>query len=164
MWRSEDMNTFGASDTSVTIYIEGKGVVLKEKALMALEAGSGKILAFGAEAESMAENPAGNVKMVTPLAEGKITDYRNAVKLFLCLLHKAGVKGSLFHKPQFAASVPEGMTDTEKKALEDILYQAGAGKVYMSEMEIEQLAHSLRRSGDKSLKGFQTVIGITKDE
>lgn len=93
------MNTFGAADTSITIYVEGKGVVLSERALMALETGSGKILAFGAEAELMAENPAENVKIVTPLAEGKITDYKNAVKLFLCLLHKAGVKGSLFHKP-----------------------------------------------------------------
>lgn len=164
MWRSEGMNTYGAADTSVTIYIEGKGVVLNERALMAFEAGSGKILAFGAEAERMAANPAENVKIVTPLAEGKITDYKNAVKLFLCLLHKAGVKGNLFRKPQIAVSVPAGTADTEKKALEDVLYQSGAGKVYMSEIGIEQLAHSLFRSGDKSLKGFQTVIGITKDK
>lgn len=147
----------------VTIYIEEKGTVLREKPLMALEAGSGKILAFGAEAELMAENPAENVEIAAPLAGGKITDYKMAVKLFLCLLHKAGVKGGLFHKVQIALSVPGGVTDKEKKGWEDVLYQASAGKVFVSEMETEQLVTYLRGSSDKSLKGFHTVIGITKD-
>ena len=152
------------TDTFVTIYIEGKGVVSKEKALMALETGSGRILAFGAEAELMAENSTENVGMTAPWADGKITDYKTTVKLFLCMLHKAGVKGSLFHKPSIALSVPEGLTDVEKKALEDALYQAGAGKVSVSEREIGQFVRSLSCSSDKSLKGFQTGIGITKEE
>lgn len=147
----------------VTIYIEEKGTVLREKPLMALEAGSGKILAFGAEAESMAENPAKNVEIAAPLAGGKITDYKMAVKLFLCLLHKAGVKGGFFHRPQIALSVPGGVADEEKKVWEDVLYQAGAGNVFVSEMETEQLVTYLRGSSEKSLKGFHTVIGITKD-
>ncbi len=152
------------TDVSITIYIREKGVVLKEKSLMALDAGSKKILAFGTEAELMAESEAENVEIAAPLAGGRVTDYRLTVKLFLCLLHKAGVNGSLFHKPQIALSIPEGMADAEKKVLEDVLYQAGAGKVFVSEMRMEQLVLSLSRDSDKTLKGFQTVIGITEEE
>ena len=44
------------------------------------------------------------------------------------------------------------------------MYQAGAGKVYISEMGVEELAFSLRQNSDKALKGFYTIIGITKNE
>lgn len=154
----------GTTDVTLTIYIEGKGTVLKESPLMALDAGSGKILAFGAESEIVAENSAKDVEVAAPLTGGKISNYNTAVKLFLCLLHKAGVKGTLFHKPQIAVSVPKELTDVEKKAFEDAMYQAGAGKVFISEMGIEELAISLRQNSDKALKGFGTIVGITKNE
>lgn len=83
----------GTTDVTLTIYIEGKGTVLKESPLMALDAGNGKILAFGAESEIVAENSAKGVEVVAPLMGGKISNYNVAVKLFLCLLHKVGVKG-----------------------------------------------------------------------
>lgn len=149
------MERLNAAD--ISIYVEGKGVVLEEKALMAFDAATGKILAFGAEAENMATE---GVNIVAPVQGGKIADHRVAVKLFLCLLHKAGVKGSLFHKPRIAVSVPGFSADVEKKLVEDCLYQAGAGKVILSEKGFEEIISYLRESGDKELKNFQTVIGI----
>jgi rod shape-determining protein MreB len=155
------MNYYEPAD--IVIYIEGRGVVLKEKSLMALDETSGKILAFGNEAERMAKNPEDSVKIVSPLRRGMVAEYGATVKLFLYFLHKAGER-KLFHKPAIAVSAPEGMTKVERKALEESLFQAGAGKVYISEMTVEELARKLGQGNEKALKNFHTIFGIVPDE
>lgn len=147
----------------IVIYVEGKGIVLKEKSLMAFDAATGKILAFGNEAERMAQNPDDSVRIVSPFRRGMVAEYGAAVKLFLCLLNKAGER-KLFRRPSIAVSAPEGMTEVERKALEESLYQAGAGKVYISELTVDALAGKLGDGDGKSLKNFHTILGIEAED
>ena len=77
---------FEAAD--IIIYIKGKGIVLKEKSLVAYNTISSKIMAFGEAALTMAENPADNIKVISPLRRGMVADYIAAVKLFTYLLFK----------------------------------------------------------------------------
>lgn len=155
------MNYYEPAD--ILIYVEDKGIVLREKSLMALDAATGKILAFGTEAERMAEKPEDHVKIASPLRRGMVADYTIAVKLFLCLFKKAG-EVKPFRKPAIAVSVPEGITEVEKKAMEEALYQIGAGKVLVFEMGMEQLIEKLHQSDDKSLKKFRIVMGIVVND
>lgn len=147
----------------IVIYVKGKGIVLKEKSLMAFDAASGKILAFGNEAECMAQNPSDSVKIVSPLRRGMVAEYGAAVNLFLCLLNKVGER-KLFRKPSIAVSAPEDMTEVERKALEESLYQAGAGKVYISELTVDELARKLGDGDGKALKNFHTILGIEAED
>ena len=147
----------------IVIYVEGLGNVLKEKSLMAFDAASGKILAFGNEAERMVQNPNDSVKIVSPFRRGMVAEYGVAVKLFLCLLNKAGER-KLFRKPSIAVSAPEGMTEVERKALEESLYQAGAGKLYISELTVDELARKLGDGDEKALKNFHLILGIEMED
>ena len=81
------MDFFEPAD--IVIYIQGRGIVLKEKSLVAFDNVSGKIAAFGKEAEDMVKNPAEHIKIISPMKRGSIADYMAAVKLFQYLLKKA---------------------------------------------------------------------------
>ena len=80
------MHYFEPAD--ISIYIQGRGIILKEKSLIAYDETSGKILAYGGEAVHAAENTPDNVKIISPLHRGIIADYTAAVNLFVFLLNK----------------------------------------------------------------------------
>ena len=73
----------------IAIYIQDKGMVLKEKSLVAFDAVNSKIIAFGTEAEYIAKGNAENILVASPLRQGMIVDYPVAVSLFTHLLYKA---------------------------------------------------------------------------
>lgn len=154
------MDFFEPAD--IVIYIQGRGAVLKEKSLLAYDDTTKKITAYGKEAENSIENPSENIKVISPLRRGQVADYIGAVKLFRYLLGKIGEK-KLFGKPAVAVSLPEGATEVEKKAAEDVLYQAGAGAVVVSEIPMEQLMEEMPKLTKNGQK-FKTFISITKEE
>ncbi|MCI9079137.1 MAG: hypothetical protein HFH68_09490 [Lachnospiraceae bacterium] len=154
------MNYFEPAD--ISIYIQGKGTVLKEKSLIAYNETSGKILAYGNEAAHMAENITDSIKIISPLCRGTVADYMAAVKLFTFLLDKTWGK-RLLRKPPAAVCVPGNITMTGKKAVEDTLYQAGAGKVLVSVLPLAQLLEEIPRLSADWHK-VKTFICIGKDE
>ena len=117
---------------SILVYIKGKGVVLKEPSVVAIDRDSNKIMAIGEEARLMIGRTPGNIIAVRPLRQGVISDYTVTEKMLKYFINKAVGKRTL-RKPRIAVCIPSGATEVEKKAVEDATYQAGAREVSIIE-------------------------------
>ena len=120
---------------SILVYIRGKGVVLKEPSVVAFDRDTNKIKAIGEEARLMLGRTPGNIVAVRPLRQGVISDYTVTEKMMKYFIQKAVGKKS-FRKPLISVCVPSGVTEVEKKAVEDATYQAGARDVMIIEEPI----------------------------
>ena len=120
---------------SVLVYIKGKGVVLKEPSVVAFDRDTNKIKAIGEEARLMLGRTPGNIVAVRPLRQGVISDYTVTEKMLKYFIQKA-VGKQRFRKPIISVCVPSGVTEVEKKAVEDATYQAGARDVAIIEEPI----------------------------
>lgn len=120
---------------SILVYIRGKGVVLKEPSVVAFDRDTNKIKAIGEEARLMLGRTPGNIVAIRPLRQGVISDYTVTEKMMKYFIQKALGKKS-FRKPRIAVCVPSGVTEVEKKAVEDATYQAGAREVSIIEEPI----------------------------
>ncbi len=120
---------------SILVYVRGKGVVLKEPSVVAFDRDTNKIQAIGEEARLMLGRTPGNIVAVRPLRQGVISDYTVTEKMMKYFIQKAtGKKG--FRKPVISVCVPSGVTEVEKKAVEDATFQAGARDVKIIEEPI----------------------------
>ena len=117
---------------SILVYIKGKGVVLKEPSVVAIDRDSNKIMAIGEEARLMIGRTPGNIIAVRPLRQGVISDYTVTEKMLKYFINKAVGKRTL-RKPRIAVCIPSGATEVVKKAVEDATYQAGAREVSIIE-------------------------------
>ena len=120
---------------SILVYIRGRGVVLKEPSVVAFDRDTNKIKAIGEEARLMLGRTPGNIVAVRPLRQGVISDYTVTEKMMKYFIQKAIGRRSL-RKPKIAVCVPSGVTEVEKKAVEDATYQAGAREVVIIEEPI----------------------------
>ena len=120
---------------SILVYIRGKGVVLKEPSVVAFDRDTNKIKAIGEEARLMLGRTPGNIVAVRPLRQGVISDYTVTEKMIKYFIQKAIGKRT-FRKPRISVCVPSGVTEVEKKAVEDATYQAGARDVEIIEEPI----------------------------
>ena len=122
---------------SVLVYIKGKGVVLKEPSVVAFDRETNKIKAIGEEARLMLGRTPGNIIAVRPLRQGVISDYTVTEKMLKYFIQKATGKQH-FGKGRriISVCVPSGVTEVEKKAVEDATYQAGAKEVAIIEEPI----------------------------
>lgn len=120
---------------SILVYIKGKGVVLKEPSVVAFDRDTNKIKAIGEEARLMLGRTPGNIVAVRPLRQGVISDYTVTEKMMKYFIQKAVGKKS-FRKPLISVCVPSGVTEVEKKAVEDATFQAGARDVKIIEEPI----------------------------
>ena len=120
---------------NVLIYIQGKGIVLNEPSVVALNQDTNEILAVGEEARLMLGRTPGNIVAVRPLRQGVISDYTVTEKMLKHFIQKA-IGKKTFRKPRISVCVPSGVTEVEKKAVEDATYQAGAREVMIIEEPI----------------------------
>lgn len=120
---------------SVLVYVRGKGVILKEPSVVAFDRDTNVIKAIGEEARLMLGRTPGNIVAVRPLRQGVISDYTVTEKMLKYFIQKAMGKKT-FRKPRIAVCVPSGVTEVEKKAVEDATYQAGAREVLIIEEPI----------------------------
>ena len=120
---------------SILVYIKGKGVALKEPSVVAFDRDTNKIKAIGEEARLMIGRTPGNIVAVRPLRQGVISDYTVTEKMIKHFIQKAIGKRT-FKKPRIAVCVPSGVTEVEKKAVEDATWQAGARSVDIIEEPI----------------------------
>ena len=116
---------------SVLVYVKGKGIVLNEPSVVALDRNTGKLLRVGAEAQSMLGRTPGNIVAIRPLRNGVISDYDMTEKMLREFIHK--VSGFSIFKPRVIICVPSGITEVEERAVVDAGIQAGARKVYLIE-------------------------------
>ncbi|MGI5852604.1 MAG: rod shape-determining protein, partial [Caldicoprobacterales bacterium] len=121
--------------SSVLIYMRGKGVVLREPSVVAIDTKGGKILAVGSTASKMLGRTPGNIVALRPLQDGVISDYEITEKMLRYFFRKAIVR-RFGRKPRVIVCVPSGVTEVEKRAVLDASYEAGARRTYLIEEAI----------------------------
>ena len=117
---------------SVLVYVKGKGVILKEPSVVAYDRDTNAIKAIGEEARMMLGRTPGNIVAVRPLRQGVISDYTVTEKMIKYFVQKALGKRT-FKKPRISICVPSGVTEVERKAVEEATYAAGAREVHLIE-------------------------------
>lgn len=117
---------------STLVYVKGKGVVLKEPTVVAYDRDTNDIKAIGEEARLMLGRTPGNIVAVRPLRQGVISDYMVTEKMIKYFVQKA-IGRRTFKKPNISVCVPSGVTEVEKKAVEEATYAAGAREVRLIE-------------------------------
>ena len=103
---------------SVLVYVKGKGVVLNEPSVVAIDKNTGKLLKVGAEAQAMLGRTPGNIVAIRPLREGVISDYDMTERMLREFLRKV-VGGFQLFKPRVIICVPSGITEVEERAVVD---------------------------------------------
>lgn len=117
---------------TVLVYIKGKGVVLKEPSVVAIDKNTNRVLAVGEEARNMIGRTPGNIVAIRPLRDGVISDYDVTEKMLKYFIRKAYGSNRL-SKPRVVVCVPCEATEVEKRAVRDAAQNAGASKVYLIE-------------------------------
>ena len=118
---------------TVIAYVKGKGIVLREPSVVAVDKDTGDVLAVGKEARRMLGRTPGNIVAVRPLRQGVISDYTVTEKMLSYFISRTVGKSLFGRKPRISVCVPSGATEVEKKAVEDATYQAGAREVSIIE-------------------------------
>ena len=143
--------------SNVLVYVDGKGVVIREPSVVAMDKNSGKILQVGSAARNMLGRTPGNVVAMRPLKDGVISDHEMTVKLLQALFRKA-IKTSMFNpKPRVVVCVPSGVTEVEERSVINAAIEAGARRVYLIE---EPLAAALGAGLDIKGPSGHMVVDI----
>ena len=116
---------------TVLVFIKGKGIVLREPSVVAMDKNTGRLLKVGEEAQRMLGRTPGNIVAIRPLREGVISDYDMTERMLKEIIRKV-TSFSLF-KPRLVICVPSGITEVEERAVIDAGLQAGARKVFLIE-------------------------------
>jgi rod shape-determining protein MreB len=142
--------------SSILIYIKGRGVVLKEPSVVAVNRDTNKVLAYGEDARLMLGRTPENISAVRPLRQGVISDYTLTEQMLKYFINKAVGKRTL-RKPRISICIPSGATEVEKKAVEDAAYHAGAREVTIIE---EPVAAAIGAGIDISKPQGNMIIDI----
>ena len=112
------------------IYVHGQGIVLNEPSVVAVEVGTGKVVAIGKKAKEMLGRTPGEIKAIRPLKDGVIADFEITEKMLSAFIKKV-IRHKYLMKPRILISVPSGITEVEKRAVRDSAENAGAREVYL---------------------------------
>ena len=107
------------------VYVQGKGIVLQEPSVVAIERNTNRVLAVGAEAREMVGRTPGNIVAVRPMADGVIADFNVTERMLRHFISKASRRRGIF-RPLVVVAVPSGVTEVEKRAVIDATLSAGA--------------------------------------
>ena len=141
---------------SVLVYVKGKGVILNEPSVVAIDKNTGRLLKVGAEAHAMLGRTPGNIVAIRPLREGVISDYDMTERMLKEFIHKVCGGFRLF-KPRIIICIPSGITEVEERAVVDAGIQAGARRVYLIE---EPVAAAIGAGIDISKPDGNMVVDI----
>ena len=114
------------------VHVKGKGIVLREPSVVAIERDTGDVLAVGDEAKKMIGRTPGNIVAIRPMKDGVIADFdvtQNMLKYFI----RKAMNTKAFVRPRVVVGVPSGVTEVEKRAVIDAAQQAGAREAYLIE-------------------------------
>jgi rod shape-determining protein MreB len=114
------------------VYVRDRGIVLREPSVVAIQAGTTNVLAVGDEAKRMLGRTPGNIVAIRPMKDGVIADFEVTEKMLDHFIKKAHGR-SLFVRPRIVISVPSGITQVEKRAVQDSALRAGASEVFIIE-------------------------------
>lgn len=114
------------------VFLKGKGIIKREPSVVAVDMRTDNVLAVGLQAKNMIGRTPGSIVAVRPLKDGVIADFdvtASMLKYFIC----KSVRSMFFSKPRVVICIPSGVTEVEKRAVEDAAKQAGAGVVELIE-------------------------------
>jgi rod shape-determining protein MreB len=114
------------------VYVRGKGIVLNEPSVVALNTNNGQIVAVGVEAKRMIGRTPGNIVAVRPLKDGVIADFDVTERMLRYFIQKVH-RRTRMAKPRIVVAVPSGITGVEQSAVKEAGHQAGARRVYIIE-------------------------------
>ena len=117
---------------NVLIHVKGKGIVLNEPSVVAIDKKTNKVLAVGEEARQMVGRTPGNIMAIRPLKDGVIADFDSTEAMLKYFLNKLNVKGFL-SKPRILICCPTNITSVEQKAIREAAEKSGGKKVYLEE-------------------------------
>lgn len=117
---------------NVLIYVRGKGIILDEPSVVALDQTSGQVLAVGDEARKMVGRTPGNIVALRPLKDGVIADFELTELMLKHFLSEINVK-SFFIRPRILICAPTNITSVEKKAIKEAAEHSGAREVFLEE-------------------------------
>ena len=127
---SRDMGIdLGTANTLVTV--KGRGVVLQEPSVVAIQRDTGTIMAVGEEAKRMIGRTPGNIVAIRPMKDGVIADFDVTQAMLRYFISKAGRRSLI--KPRVIVSIPSGVTEVEKRAVLDAILQAGGREAHLLE-------------------------------
>ena len=131
--------TFGSKDigidlgtANVLITLKGKGIVLKEPSVVAIDKKTGKIKATGYEAKEMFGRTPEDIKAVRPMKDGVIADFTATGLMLKNMIRKVCTRYNI-RKPRVVVGVPSGITEVEERAVEESILQAGGKEIYLIE-------------------------------
>ena len=143
---------------SILVYVQGKGVVLREPSVVAIDKNTGKLLKVGTDAQQMLGRTPGNIVAIRPLREGVISDYDMTERMLKEFVKKVS-PFSLF-KPRLLICVPSGITEVEERAVVDAGIQAGARRAFLIE---EPVAAAIGAGIDITKPDGHMVVDIGGD-
>lgn len=120
------------------VYVRDKGIVLREPSVVAIRAGTKRVLAVGDEAKRMLGRTPGSIVAIRPMKSGVIADFDITEAMLKYFIDKVQPRRRWFRnakwaRPRMVIAVPSGITEVEKRAVEDAAKQAGAGRVFLVE-------------------------------
>lgn len=132
-----DFNDVGIDlgTASVLVYVRGKGIVLREPSVVAVDKNTGNLLAIGEEARTMLGRTPGNIVAIRPLRDGVISNFHDTERMLRYFLRKV-IGRRLFFKPRVVVCVPSGVTEVEKRAVIEATEEAGARNTMLIEEPI----------------------------
>ena len=131
-WSKDIGIDLGTANTLV--YVRGKGIVINEPSIVAINQKTGKILAIGNDARKMVGRTPGYIKVSRPLVSGAVSELEvteQMLKYFIDKIHQGSF--SIMPRPRVVIGIPSGVTEVEKRAVEDATYNAGAREGYLVE-------------------------------
>ncbi len=113
------------------VYVKGKGVVVNEPSVVAVNQTTGEVLSVGNDAKSMIGRTPGSIEAVRPMQDGVIADFDVTQAMIKKFIRKAIGPAGMFIRPLVVVCIPSGVTEVEKRAVDEAGMQAGAKEVYM---------------------------------
>jgi rod shape-determining protein MreB len=115
------------------VHVRGKGIVIREPSVVAIESQNGKVLAVGEEAKQMIGRTPGNIIAIRPMKDGVIADFDVTQSMLKYFISRAIVQKSMFVKPRIIISIPTGCTTVEERAVREAALAAGAKEAFLIE-------------------------------
>ncbi|HIE13442.1 MAG TPA: rod shape-determining protein [Desulfotomaculum sp.] len=141
---------------TVLVFAKGKGIILKEPSVVAINRDDNKVISVGEEARRMLGRTPGNIVAVRPLKEGVIADYDVTERMLRYFIDKCGCR-RVFRRPRVMVCIPTGVTSVEERAVRQAALQAGARQAFLIE---EPMAAALGAGIDVSDASGSMVIDI----
>ena len=154
-WGSKDIG-IDLGTANILVTLKGKGIVLKEPSVVAINRRNGNIVATGNEAKEMLGRTPEQIKAVRPMKDGVIADFTATQLMLKNIIGKVGKRYNI-GRPRVVVGVPSGITEVEERAVEEAVMQAGAREVYLIE---EPMAAAIGASLDVGEPSGNIIVDI----